>query len=129
MRTLWRNRISRDVYSMQHLSGDTSTIAAGGTDGVLRILDQNTGEVVAAFVTEDGPAGPAMASSRKTGTVVERKKGRRITEHTHIDSIPSSCRPPISCLAVGMQKVVTTNNGKYIKMWKFRKEQTSEDLM
>lgn len=104
---------------MQHRSGDTTTLAAGGIDGVLRILDSNTGKVVSAYVEDDRPA---LTSSQKPDTGIERKKGRRITEETPLDSIPKNCRPPITCLAVGMQKVVTTHNGKYIKIWKFRKE-------
>ncbi|KAJ9685589.1 hypothetical protein PVL29_017576 [Vitis rotundifolia] len=122
MRPLWENRISPNViYSMQHLCSDTSTLVAGGIDGVLRILDQNTGKVVSGCVMDDSPA---PTSSQKTDSIIERKKGRRITEDTLIDSIPKSSRPPITCLAVGMQKVVTTHNGKYIRMWKFHKEQT-----
>lgn len=122
MRPLWENRISPNViYSMQHLCSDTHTLVAGGIDGVLRILDQNTGKVVSGCVMDDSPA---PTSSQKTDSIIERKKGRRITEDTLIDSIPKSSRPPITCLAVGMQKVVTTHNGKYIRMWKFHKEQT-----
>lgn len=124
MRPLWENRISPNViYSMQHLCSDTHTLVAGGIDGVLRILDQNTGKVVSGCVMDDSPA---PTSSQKTDSIIERKKGRRITEDTLIDSIPKSSRPPITCLAVGMQKVVTTHNGKYIRMWKFHKEQTLE---
>ncbi|KAL6326900.1 hypothetical protein AAG906_012176 [Vitis piasezkii] len=122
MRPLWENRISPNViYSMQHLCSDTHTLVAGGIDGVLRILDQNTGKVVSGCVMDDSPA---PTSSQKTDSIIERKKGRRITEDTLIDSIPKSSRPPITCLAVGMQKVVTTHNGKYIRMWKFHKDQT-----
>ena len=40
-------------------------------------------------------------------------------EDTRIDDIPRIVRPPITCLAVGMNKVVTTHNTKYIRLWKF----------
>ncbi|XP_024019859.1 F-box/WD-40 repeat-containing protein At3g52030-like isoform X2 [Morus notabilis] len=91
MRILWDKRVSPNViYSLQHLRNDRSTLVVGGIDGV-------------------GNYG-----------VVERAKGRRLVEDAHIDSIPRSDRPPITCLAVGMKKIVTTHNNKYIRMWKFR---------
>ncbi|KAK9283297.1 hypothetical protein L1049_011534 [Liquidambar formosana] len=119
MKTLWETRVSPNVvYSMQHLRNDTSTLVVGGIDGVLRVLNQNTGEVLSSCVMEGNML---PSSSKNTHRVLERKKGRRLSEDTPIDSIPKSYRPPITCLAVGMKKVVTTHNGKYIRVWKFNK--------
>lgn len=116
MRRLWDTRVSPNVvYSMQHLRNDTSRLVVGGIDGALRVLNQNTGEVVSRYVME----GNTLPSSSKV--VIERRKGRRLPEDTQIDNISKSYRPPITCLAVGMKKVVTTHNGKYIRMWKFNK--------
>lgn len=115
MRILWENRVSPNVlYSIQHLQNDSSTLVVGGIDGILRILNQNTGEVVSRMILEGNISG-----SRDKIGVVERMKGRRLAEDTHIDSIPRTGRSPITCLAVGMKKVVTTHNWKNIRMWKF----------
>ncbi|GAB4832517.1 hypothetical protein Ancab_006538 [Ancistrocladus abbreviatus] len=119
MRMLWENRVSPNVlYSMQHLQHDTSTLVVGGIDGVLRVVDQNTGHILSRYVMEEGPA--ASTSFKSLYGVVERKRVKRLSEDESIDSIPRTARPPIKCLAVGMKKVVTTHNGKYIRVWKFR---------
>uniref|UniRef100_A0A2N9J669 F-box domain-containing protein n=1 Tax=Fagus sylvatica TaxID=28930 RepID=A0A2N9J669_FAGSY len=116
MRSLWETRVSPNVvYSLQHQRNDKSTLVVGGIDGVLRILDQNTGQVLTSCVME----GNVLSSSQNKYGAAERKKGRRLSEDTHIDSIPKSARPPITCLAVGMKKVVTLHNGRYIRLWKF----------
>lgn len=129
MKPLWENRVCPNViYSMKHLCRDTSTLVVGGIDGVLRILDQNTGKVVSGYVMDDDSPTPP-ASSLQTGSIIERKKGRRITEDAVIYNMPKTSRPPITCLAVGMQKVVTTHNTKYIRMWNFRKEQSFQAWM
>ncbi|GAV75414.1 F-box-like domain-containing protein [Cephalotus follicularis] len=119
MRSLWEKRVSPNViYSLQHLRNDKSTVVVGGIDGLLRILDQNTGEVVSSCVMEENiPSN----SSQNTQGLIETKRGIRVPEDTIIDRIPRNARPPITCLAVGMKKVVTTHNGKYIRMWKFNK--------
>ncbi|TXG55905.1 hypothetical protein EZV62_017218 [Acer yangbiense] len=119
MKTLWENRVSPNaVYSLQHLQSDRSTLAVGGIDGVLRILDQNTGEVLSSCVTS---ISTSSNSSRNTSAAIERKKGTRLSEDILIDRIPKSARPTITCLAVGMKKVVTTHNSKHIRLWKFNK--------
>ncbi|GLT39739.1 hypothetical protein SLA2020_139150 [Shorea laevis] len=119
MRSLWQTRISPNViYSMQHMQNDTSTLVVGGIDGVLRVLDQNNGDILSRCIIDDSK--PAHSSTSIHG-VIERRKGRRISENTHIDKIPKSARPAITCLAVGMKKVVTTHNSKYIRLWKFNK--------
>ncbi|XP_060670316.1 F-box/WD-40 repeat-containing protein At3g52030-like isoform X3 [Ziziphus jujuba] len=117
MRSLWETRISPNViYSLQLLRNDKSTLVAGGIDGVLRILNQNTGEVVSSIVLDGN-----RSSSQHRHGAIERFKGRRLSEDTRIDSIPGSSRRPITCLAVGMKKVVTTHNSRYIRLWKFNK--------
>ncbi|KAG6677001.1 hypothetical protein I3842_14G005400 [Carya illinoinensis] len=118
MRSLWETRVSPNVvYSLQHLRNDTSTLVVGGIDGVLRILDQNTGQVLSSCVME----GNMLSISQNSLGAIGRKKGMRLSEDTCIDSIPRSDRPPITCLAVGMNKVVTTHNSRYIRLWKFKK--------
>lgn len=87
------------VYSLQHQRNDKSTLVVGGIDGVLRILDQNTGQVLTSCVME----GNVLSSSQNKYGAAERKKGRRLSEDTHI----------------GMKKVVTLHNGRYIRLWKF----------
>ncbi|KAF4346159.1 hypothetical protein G4B88_023414 [Cannabis sativa] len=110
MRILWENRVSPNVlYSLQHLRNDSSTLVVGGIDGILRVLNQNTGEVVSRIVL----AGSISSSRDKNGIVV-RTRGARLAEDVHIDSVPKIIRPPITCLAVGMKKVVTTHNTKFI---------------
>lgn len=117
MKSLWETRISPNVvYSMQHLQNDTSTLVAGGIDGVLRVLDQNNGEALSSCVMD---IGSASSSSNKVSGVIERIEGRRLSEGSCIDRIPKTIRPPITCLAVGMKKVVTMHNSKYIRLWKF----------
>ncbi|XP_021280778.1 F-box/WD-40 repeat-containing protein At3g52030 isoform X2 [Herrania umbratica] len=116
MKSLWETRISPNVlYSMQHLQNDTSTLVVGGIDGVLRVLDQNTGVLSSCIIGDERP----MDSSKNTNVFIEKKKGIRLSEDARIDKIPRTARPPITCLAVGMKKVVTAHNIKYIRMWKF----------
>ncbi|XP_040369046.1 F-box/WD-40 repeat-containing protein At3g52030 isoform X2 [Rosa chinensis] len=122
-RCLWETRVSPNVvYSMQHLRNDASSLVVGGIDGVLRILNQNTGEVVSRFVLEGNLLSSSSSSSHQnvvgSGTI-QRMTGRRLSQNASIDSIPRSSRPPITCLAVGMKKVITTHNNKYIRTWKF----------
>lgn len=116
MRQLWKTRVSPNVvYSSQHMRCDTSTLVVGGIDGVLRVLDQNTGEILTSYVMDHGTS----SSSGCTHGVIERKIGKRLPHDYNIDRIPKTARPPITCLAVGMQKVITTHNSKNIRMWKF----------
>ncbi|KAJ6692045.1 F-BOX DOMAIN CONTAINING PROTEIN EXPRESSED [Salix purpurea] len=76
---------------------------------------QNTGEILTSYVMDHGTS----SSSGCTHGVIERKIGKRIAHDYNIDRIPKTARPPITCLAVGMQKVITTHNSKNIRMWKF----------
>ncbi|XP_021890776.1 F-box/WD-40 repeat-containing protein At3g52030 isoform X2 [Carica papaya] len=119
---LWERRASPNVvYSLQHQRNDTSLLVAGGIDGVLRILNQSTGEVLSSCVMDDKNL---QSSSRNEHVILERKKGRRVLGDFEIDRIPRSARPPITCLAVGMKKVVTTHGGKHISVWKFNNTET-----
>lgn len=104
------------VYSIQHLHNDISTLVVGGIDGVLRVLDQNTGVVISSYVMDHNTL---SSSSGYTHGLTERHIGKKLSKDAHIDKIPRITRPPITCLAVGMNKVVTTHNGKYVRMWKF----------
>lgn len=116
-RRLWETRVSPNVlYSMHHLLGDKSTLVIGGIDGVLRTVDQNSGEVLSRLIMEEDRS-ISNRSKAKNGGVIERKKAVRLSEDDRIDLMPN--RPPISCLAVGMQKVVTTHNDRYIRVWRF----------
>lgn len=119
MRTLWQTRVSPNViYSMHHLRNYTSTLAIGGIDGVLRIVDQNTGEVLSSCILDKN--GSESIRPEASNKVAMRKKGRRISEDTRLDLMPKAFRPSINCLAVGFQKVVTTHDDNYIRVWKFR---------
>lgn len=109
------------VYSMHHLRNDTSTLVVGGIDGVLRIVDQVTGEVISRCIMDDSST-VLHCSTERFGTVqIESRKLKRLSEDDRIDLMPRASRPQITCLAVGMEKVVTTHNDKYIRVWKFRK--------
>ncbi|KAJ6670835.1 WD40 REPEAT PROTEIN [Salix viminalis] len=73
MRQLWKTRVSPNVvYSSQHMRCDTSTLVVGGIDGVLRVLDQNTGEILTSYVMDHGTS----SSSGRTHGVIERKIGK-----------------------------------------------------
>ncbi|XVE74192.1 hypothetical protein DITRI_Ditri11bG0179200 [Diplodiscus trichospermus] len=118
MKSLWKTRISSNVlYSLHHFRNDKSTLVVGGIDGVLRVLNQNTGEVLSSCIIGDEGL---RSSSGNTHAFIEKKKGTRLSEDAQIDRIPRSARPPITCLAVGMKKVVTAHNSKYIRMWNFK---------
>lgn len=121
-RSLWETRVSPNVvYSMHHLRNDTSTLVVGGIDGVLRIVDQVTGEVISRCIIDDSRT-VLHRSTERFGTVqIESRKLKRLSEDDRIDLMPRASRPQITCLAVGMEKVVTTHNDKYIRVWKFRK--------
>ena len=121
-RTLWEKRLSPNViYSINHLKNDTSTLVVGGLDGVLRVVDQDTGEVLSACIMDETNSS-SSGSKGWSHEVAEMKQVRRLPEDARIDILPVASRPPITCLAVGMKKVVTMNNDKYIRVWKFLKK-------
>lgn len=100
------------IYAVHHLANYSSSLAVGGLDGVLRILNQDTGEVLSSFVADAAPT--------STGhDMVEVIKGRSLGDDSNLDSILRYRRPPITRLAVGMNKIVTTHGQKYIRMWRF----------
>ncbi|GFP84284.1 F-box/WD-40 repeat-containing protein at3g52030 [Phtheirospermum japonicum] len=106
LRRLWETRVSPNVlYSMHHLRNDKSTLVIGGIDGVLRTVDQDSGEVLSRCIAAEN-TNVSNRSLVKNG-VIEKKKAIRLSEDERIDLMPN--RPPITCLAVGMQKVVTTH--------------------
>ncbi|RDX62586.1 F-box/WD-40 repeat-containing protein, partial [Mucuna pruriens] len=118
---LWSNRVSPNViYSLQHLQSDTSltsTLAVGGIDGILRLLNQNDGSIVSSCVLGD----KLLSTFQSPSGSIQRRKGRRLPEGTYINInlIPKTVRPSITCLAVGMKKIVTTHNTNDIRLWKF----------
>ncbi|KZV47273.1 F-box/WD-40 repeat-containing protein-like [Dorcoceras hygrometricum] len=111
LKRLWETRVSPNVlYSVDHLRNDKLTLVVGGIDGVLRIVDQVTGTVQSRWIVEEN------GTMGKSG-VVERKKGIKLSEDARIDLMPN--RPPITSLAVGMQKVVTAHGDRFLRVWKF----------
>ncbi|KAL3537544.1 hypothetical protein ACH5RR_000910 [Cinchona calisaya] len=121
LRTLWERRVSTNVlYSISHLRNDASTLVIGGIDGVVRILDQDTGEVLSRCIMDEA----GIVSTRpkdRYHQVIKMKKVQRLSEDARIDLMPVTSRPPITSLAVGMQKVVTLHNDKCVRVWKFMK--------
>ncbi|CAJ1958449.1 unnamed protein product [Sphenostylis stenocarpa] len=116
---LWSNRVSPNViYSLQHMQSDPSTLAVGGIDGILRLLNQNNGSTVSCCIMED----KVLPTSQSSSGFIQRRKGKRLPQDTYIniDLIPKTVRPSITCLAVGMKKIVTTHNTNDIRLWKFK---------
>ncbi|XP_019443570.1 PREDICTED: F-box/WD-40 repeat-containing protein At3g52030 isoform X2 [Lupinus angustifolius] len=118
-RLLWGTRVSPNViYSLGNLQNDTSTLAVGGIDGILRFLNQNDGNIVSSFIMDYR----LVSTSQSSSGFIQRRKARRLPENTHIniDLIPMAVRPSITCLVVGMKKIVTTHNTNDIRLWKFK---------
>ncbi|CAL5201657.1 unnamed protein product [Lathyrus oleraceus] len=118
-RLLWEKRVSPNVvYSLQHMQNDKSTLAVGGIDGILRFVNQNDGNIVSSCIMED----KLWATYQSHSGSIRRKKGKRLPEDTYIniDVIPKNSRPSITCLAVGMKKIVTTHNARDIRLWKLK---------
>ncbi|CAN6485789.1 unnamed protein product [Victoria cruziana] len=114
LKPLWETRASPNVlYSMHHLANDTSSLVVGGIDGVLRIMDPNTGDVLSSYV----PGGVVKRSNFSSGMI--QRNVISLSQDSRIDLIPKQFRPSITSLAVGMEKVITAHNDKYIMMWKF----------
>ncbi|XP_015067619.1 F-box/WD-40 repeat-containing protein At3g52030 isoform X2 [Solanum pennellii] len=121
-RTVWETRVSPNViYSMHHLRNDTSTLVVGGIDGVLRTVDQVTGEVISRCIMDDSTTVLHRSTERFGSVQIESRKVKRLSEDDRIDLMTRTSKPQITCLAVGMEKVVTTHNDKYIRIWKFSK--------
>ncbi|CAN6878151.1 unnamed protein product [Brassica oleracea] len=117
MRQVWENRVSPNVvYSIQQLKNDTSVMVAGGIDGVLRFVDQKSGRVLSSCIMDDKVS---TVLRRQSQVVVEKRRGKRVSQDVEIDKFERKTRPQISCIAMGMKKVVTAHSGKFISVWKF----------
>ena len=109
---------SNVIYSVHHLPGDTSSLAVGGIDGVLRFLNQRTGEILASYViVNNGDATPALGKKSKE---IMQFKATSLPNDAQIDGIPRRQRPSITCLAMGMRKVVSMHGDKFIRVWRFQ---------
>ncbi|KAK8958280.1 F-box/WD-40 repeat-containing protein [Platanthera guangdongensis] len=118
-RLLWETRVSPNVvYGVHHLPSDASTLAVGGLDGVLRILSQNTGKILSNLIMSTSRAKLDGSTSSGSGSRVKRK-AEAVSADTEIHNIPRCQRPPITCLGVGWQKIVTAHNEKYLSLWRF----------
>ncbi|XP_047976018.1 F-box/WD-40 repeat-containing protein At3g52030 [Salvia hispanica] len=118
LRRRWETRVSPNVvYSMQHLRNDASTLVIGGIDGVVRIVNQDSGDVLSRIIMENSSESSCSMDKNK---LIQKKKGIRLVEDDRIDLLLN--RPPVTCLAVGMQKVVTAQSDKCIRVWKFGKK-------
>lgn len=117
-RPVWETRVSPNViHSINHQRNDTSALVVGGIDGVLRVVDQSTGEVLSRSIIDESSS--KLNYAKGPFGFVEKKKARRISEDIRLDLMPKASRPSISCLAVGMQKVVTIHDDNFIRVWKF----------
>lgn len=108
------------LTSIQHMRDDTSILAIGGIDGVLRLVDPQKGDILSSCIMDESSR-KLYRSQNHHQSKVTRKKGIRVLEDTRIDLMPRTSRPSINCLAVGMQKVVTTHADGYIRVWRFGK--------
>lgn len=118
LRSVWETRVSPNViYSIHHLPSDPSTLAVGGLDGILRILNQTTGEILSCFIMN--PSTKLDGSTSSSSPLQTKIKASAISPDTEIHRIPRSQRPPITCLAVGLKKIVTAHNEKYLSLWRF----------
>jgi hypothetical protein len=119
LKPLWEKRVSPNViYSTHHMTNDTSILAVGGRDGVLRILNQSTGEILKCYIV-DSRVARSISSKPQNQNGIEKKKAVSLAEDMRLDVIPRSSRPPITCLAVGMKKVVTTHGENFVRLWRF----------
>ncbi|KAL5697613.1 hypothetical protein ACHQM5_028738 [Ranunculus cassubicifolius] len=117
MKLLWNEQVSPNkIFSVQHMQSDKSSVVVGGSDGVLRIVNQDTGEVVSSYVIGDDPIEDELTGY----SIIGRGKGRMIPiDENNLDYIPRTHTPPITSLVVGMQKVITTHKDKAMRVWKF----------
>ncbi|XP_078158445.1 F-box family protein with WD40/YVTN repeat doamin [Carex rostrata] len=118
LKPLWEKRVSPNViYSTHHMFNDTSILAVGGLDGVVRILDQSTGEILKSYFVDRRGAWTICSKSQNQN--IEKKQAVSLAEDLQVDTIPRNSRPPITCLAVGMKKIVTTHGGNFVRLWRF----------
>ncbi|KAI3709756.1 hypothetical protein L2E82_39522 [Cichorium intybus] len=120
MKRLWEVRVSPNVIcSIQHMRDDMSILAVGGIGGVLRIVDPQNGDILSSCIMDESSR--KLYRSQSQQSTVTRRKGIRVLEDARFDLMPRTSRPSINCLAVGMQKVVTTHADGYIRVWRFGK--------
>ncbi|KAF3334294.1 F-box/WD-40 repeat-containing protein [Carex littledalei] len=118
LKPLWEKRVSPNViYSTHHMLNDTSILAVGGVDGVLRILNQSTGEILKSYFVDRRGAWTVCSKSQNQN--IEKKQAVSLAEDLRVDTIPRNSRPPITCLAVGMKKIVTTHGENFVRLWRF----------
>lgn len=110
---LWETRVSPSViYSMHSHAIDSSTLVVGGIDGVLRIIDANSGQILSSYVAT------AKMTSISDGRIAKFPAAK---VSSPVDKIPKSLRRPITCVGVGLNKVVTVHNDKNIMLWTFQR--------
>nr|GEU97557.1 hypothetical protein [Tanacetum cinerariifolium] len=120
MKRLWEVKVSPNILcSIQHMRDDVSVLAVGGIDGVLRLVDQQNGDILSSCIMYESSR--KLYRSQNPQSNVTRKKGIRVAEDARFDLMPRTSRPSINGLAVGMQKVVTTHADGYIRVWRFGK--------
>lgn len=107
------------LCSIQHMRDDVSVLAMGGIDGVLRLVDQQSGDILSSCIMYESSR--KLYRSPNTHSNVTRKKGIRVAEEARFDLMPRTSRPSINSLAVGMQKVVTAHPDGHIRVWRFGK--------
>ncbi|KAJ8573604.1 hypothetical protein K7X08_010115 [Anisodus acutangulus] len=109
---LQRDAVGVFQWKGHSVGNDTSTLVVGGIDGVLRFVDQVTGEVISRCIMDDNST-VLHRSTERFGTVqIEKRKLKRLSEDDRIDLMPRASRPQITCLAVGMEKVVNSGSEK-----------------
>ncbi|KAL6209029.1 hypothetical protein ACLB2K_019972 [Fragaria x ananassa] len=106
---------SRNVQQLRNAAA--SDLVVGGADGVIRVLDHNTGEVMSRIVLDTGYCALPSSTSSTTRAPVQRLRGRRLSADAVVDD--DIRPPPITSLAVGMKKVITTHDTDYVRTWKF----------
>eukprot|EP01018_Ginkgo_biloba_P029031 Gb_18393 [translate_table: standard] len=92
---------------------DSSTLVLGGIDGVLRIIDANSGQILSSYV-------PNAKMNNISDGMIAKCTASKVS--SPLDKIPKIMRRPITCVAVGMKKVVTTHNDKNIMLWTFQEK-------
>lgn len=113
-RPLWETRVSPSViYSMHSQAIDSSTLVLGGIDGVLRIIDANNGQILSSYVAT------AKMANISDG-MIAKCTAKKVS--SPLDKIPKSLRRPITCVAIGLNKVVTVHNDKNIMLWTFQRK-------
>ncbi|KAJ3671760.1 hypothetical protein LUZ60_007839 [Juncus effusus] len=121
LRPIWEKRVSPNViYSINHMKNDNSILACGGLDGILRILNKNSGEIMRSFHLDPRNFGGSNNNKGLRGDI-ERKKVVCVNEDFTVERVARYLRPQILSLCVGMKKVVTTHGDDIVRVWRFNK--------